>query len=249
MHRVFDPARSDDGSRKRRRRCCLPPPMTASAPRLAFTRLNSPACAYPYRRLAAALAGGRRTARGRRDSLDLRRRAFSSPSPGRFIPALSIGTTIGANIHHRCWRSEAHARARAIPRQLLQSRVAITPDTASRLLVVVQLSSERARQAVRQDCSFATKQESRPALPVFVRSARLRLAMDLPGSLGERASRAAAQSVVVLDGGPVPALGAVRGWWIFRSSCGSCGTRRGCRGAALWAAAERLHMLQSPLSR
>ncbi len=66
--------------------------MTASAPRIiVFTRLNSPACAYPYRRLAAALAGGRRTARGRRDSLDLRRRAFSSPSPGRFIPALSIG--------------------------------------------------------------------------------------------------------------------------------------------------------------
>jgi hypothetical protein len=96
MHRVFDPAGSDDGSRKRRRRCCLPPPMTASAPRLAFTRLNSPACAYPYRRLAAALAGGRRTARGHRDSLDLRRRAFSSPSPGRFIPALSISTTYAA---------------------------------------------------------------------------------------------------------------------------------------------------------
>jgi hypothetical protein len=72
--------------------------MTASAPRvIVLTRLNSPACAYPYRRLAAALADGRRTARGRRDSLDLRRRAFSSPSPGRFIPALSIGTTAAVN--------------------------------------------------------------------------------------------------------------------------------------------------------
>ena len=52
-----------------------------------FTRLNSPACAYPYRRFAAALADGRRTARGHRGSLILRCRAFSSPSPDRFIPA------------------------------------------------------------------------------------------------------------------------------------------------------------------
>jgi hypothetical protein len=36
------------------------------------------------------------------------------------------------------------------------------------LLRFVRLSSERARQAVRQDCSFATKQESRPALLVVV---------------------------------------------------------------------------------
>ena len=93
MHRFFDPAGSAHGSRKRRRRCCLPRPATASAPRLMrLTRLNSPACAYPYRRFAAALADGRRTARGHRGSLVLRCRAFSSPSPGRFIPALSAGT-------------------------------------------------------------------------------------------------------------------------------------------------------------
>ena len=92
MHRFFDPAGSDDGSRKRRRRCCLPLHRTASAPRSVFTRLNSPACAYPYRRFAAALASGRRTARGHRDSLDLRCRAFSSPSPSRVIPALSLCT-------------------------------------------------------------------------------------------------------------------------------------------------------------
>ena len=56
MHRFFDPAGSTDGSRKRRRRCCLPPCRTASAPRTRrFTRLNSPACAYPYRRFTAAL--------------------------------------------------------------------------------------------------------------------------------------------------------------------------------------------------
>ena len=91
MLRFSDPAGSVDGSRKRRRRSCLPLPMTASAPRLVFTRLNSPARAYPYRRFAAALADSRRTARGHRGSLVLRCRAFSSPSPSRFIPALSIG--------------------------------------------------------------------------------------------------------------------------------------------------------------
>ena len=91
MLRFSDPAGSVDGSRKRRRRSCLPLPMTASAPRLVFTRLNSPARAYPYRRFAAALADSRRTARGHRGSLALRCRAFSSPSPSRFIPALSKG--------------------------------------------------------------------------------------------------------------------------------------------------------------
>jgi hypothetical protein len=38
-------------------------------------------------------------------------------------------------------RIKAHARARAIPRQLSQSRVAMTPGTASRLLVVVHCDS------------------------------------------------------------------------------------------------------------
>jgi hypothetical protein len=49
----------------------------------------------------------------------------------------------------------------------------MTPDTASRLLVVVRLSSERVRQPVRQDCSFAMKQASPPALLVVVRGERL----------------------------------------------------------------------------
>jgi len=48
----------------------------------------------------------------------------------------------------------------------------MTPDTASGLLVVVRLSSERVRQAVPQDCSFAEKQASPPALLVVVRSGR-----------------------------------------------------------------------------
>jgi hypothetical protein len=57
---------------------------------------------------------------------------------------------------------EAHAIARAVPRRLSQSRVAMAPGTASRLPLVVRPSSER----VRQDCSFAKKQESPPALLV-----------------------------------------------------------------------------------
>jgi hypothetical protein len=38
----------------------------------------------------------------------------------------------------------------------------------SSLLRFVQLSSERARHALRQDCSFAKQQDSPPALPVVV---------------------------------------------------------------------------------
>jgi hypothetical protein len=115
-----DPAGSDDDSRKCRRRCCLPLPMTASAPRpIAFTRLNSPACAYPYRRLAATLAGSRRTARGHRGSLFLRRRALSSPSPDRFIPALSIGTALDLPVAARALQSATSAsqnrRSRLLP--------------------------------------------------------------------------------------------------------------------------------------
>ena len=41
---------------------------------------------------------------------------------------------------------------------------------ASQLLLVVRLSSERARQEVRQDSSFGKKQESRSALLIVVRS-------------------------------------------------------------------------------
>jgi len=55
-----------------------------------ITRLNSPAYAYPYRRFAAALTDGRRTARGHRGSLALRCWTLSFLSPDRFIPALSL---------------------------------------------------------------------------------------------------------------------------------------------------------------
>ena len=120
MLRFSDPAGSVDGSRKRRRRSCLPLPMTASAPRLVFTRLNSPARAYPYRRFAAALADSRRTARGHRGSLVLRCRAFSSPSPSRFIPALSIGNLVMAGFAHEGSRGKTCYVARAVASRLDQ---------------------------------------------------------------------------------------------------------------------------------
>ena len=44
----------------------------------------------------------------------------------------------------------------------------LAPRRVPALLVFVQLSSERARHALRQDCSFAKQQDSPPALPVVV---------------------------------------------------------------------------------
>ena len=59
--------------------------------------------------------------------------------------------------------------------------------------------------------------------------ARMRRAADLPGSLGERVSgRGATGRSLGWWAGRSWRYGrglwSVRGWWIFRSSCGSCGT-------------------------
>ena len=59
-------------------------------------------------------------------------------------------------------------------RSRVKGAAGISPRVACRrLLCFVRPSSERARQAVRQDCSFAKKQESPLALLVVVRSRRL----------------------------------------------------------------------------
>src|SRR6266545_978604 len=108
--------------------------MTVSAPRTnPVSRLNNPARTYRSRRFADALAGAhaqltavadrysfdvglshshlydglsrRTTARGHRGSLNLRRRALSSPSPGRFIPAHTTST--GRIVHWSCCRPTA----------------------------------------------------------------------------------------------------------------------------------------------
>ena len=147
MLRFSDPAGSVDGSRKRR------PTMLPSAfydsvgtPTHVFTRLNSPACAYPYRRFAAALADGRRTARGHRGSLVLRCRAFSSPSPDRFIPALSIGTGTCSS----SWRSRSAAVSSSPPSELAMTsgcihRFELVTKTCRTLpLPLCQLGARRA---------------------------------------------------------------------------------------------------------
>jgi hypothetical protein len=62
------------------------------------------------------------------------------------------------------------------------------------LLLVVQLSSERARQAVRQDCSFAKKQESPPALLVVVQGSHLRRQWRCDCLRGTEIGRACSES-------------------------------------------------------
>ena len=52
------------------------------------------------------------------------------------------------------------------------------PGSAPRLLVVVQVSSEPARQALRQACCFARKQASPPALLVVVRDKSVRAGLQ-----------------------------------------------------------------------
>ena len=62
---------------------------------------------------------------------------------------------------------------RPLPRaETRRQQRARSPLAPARLLRFVRLSSERVRQAVRQDCSFAEKQEFLPALLVVVPSER-----------------------------------------------------------------------------
>ena len=87
MLRFFDRVRSTLSSRFRSGSCRLPLLKTASAPEIVCFRgsIARPACA-PVNASPIPLRNLRMT-RGRRGSLFLRRRAFSSPSPSRFIPA------------------------------------------------------------------------------------------------------------------------------------------------------------------
>ncbi|HEX2309578.1 MAG TPA: hypothetical protein VHH91_02575 [Vicinamibacterales bacterium] len=76
-----------------------------------------------------------------------------------------------------CVSSRAGVNSRPVKTPAYQRSSGISPRVACRLLLVfVQLSSERVRQAVRQDCSFARKQATPPALLVVVQ--RERLAVD-----------------------------------------------------------------------
>jgi hypothetical protein len=80
-------------------------------------------------------------------------------------------------------------------------RCSATSEVASRpattVLVLVRLRSERARRAARQDCSFANKQESPPALLVVVRSRPLVRARRRPHPGVEERSRPARISLAI----------------------------------------------------
>jgi hypothetical protein len=86
-------------------------------------------------------------------------------------------------------RASVRAHGPRRPHTWKQQRAVSARFAPGRLLTFVRLSSERARQAVRQECSFAKKQESPPALLVVVLSerhalvhphARLELVAGLP---------------------------------------------------------------------
>jgi hypothetical protein len=111
------------------------------------------------------------------------------------------------------YRNEANAVARAIPRQLTQSRVVMAPVPASRLLVVVRLSSERVRQAVRQDCS-AKKQASPPALLVVIQLE------SVLKTVGHARSAAVAESAIP----PEEAWGSRESAWASCLGVGGFGT-------------------------
>src|SRR5919202_1355398 len=89
----------------------------------------------------------------------------------RHLPAAATATATTGTARPGGWlrryRFEAHATTRdPAPASAISCRDGA--GRASRLLVV-RLSSERVRQAVRQDCSFAKKQASPPALLGVVR--------------------------------------------------------------------------------
>jgi hypothetical protein len=77
--------------------------------------------------------------------------------------------------------SAASGRARRCARTAPFQEAGLPPA----LPVVVRLSSERARQAVRQVCSFARKQESRPELLVVVPSGSVSTRLETLASRGE----------------------------------------------------------------
>ena len=98
----------------------------------------------------------------------LRHGDANGPAPthltGRSAPTPTAG-------HRRAFvRHRRHGCPCDRPARLALARSSLRPP-----LHLVQPSSERVRQAVRQDCSFAKKQASPPALLVVVRTGRVAL--------------------------------------------------------------------------
>jgi hypothetical protein len=155
-----------------------------ASPRRASPSPTASGLASPPALLAAAR--GRRATRRRRVATALGQRLVSAASCAR-PPARPASRRV------RLLEAE-HGQEGVIDRSQLvvdeqassvappgccNSRIAIArrPSLAAvaRPLLFVRLSSERARHAVRQDCSLLKKQESPPALLVVIRDGRARL--------------------------------------------------------------------------
>jgi len=88
--------------------------------------------------------------------------ALGHPHPRRSGDVLRLQTDARSS-------SQAARQLPVVETPAYQGSSGHSPCVACRpLLVFVRLSSERVRQAVRQDCSFVKKQESPPALLVVV---------------------------------------------------------------------------------
>ena len=96
----------------RRQRHRLPPRFTASAPRTRTFRGSIAPPTRPLSTLRCALTERQRMTRGHRGSLILRCRAFTSPSPCRFIPALSKPGSPAYSPARRSGRTEARPDGR-----------------------------------------------------------------------------------------------------------------------------------------
>jgi hypothetical protein len=98
------------------------------------------------------------------------KRAVRAPlADGRLMPVRTISGSAGQGPNVRSGAiatrqtEQRHACSRVPPSATVRRE---RGPVVSRLLLVVRLSSERVRQAVPQDCSFAEKQASPPALLV-----------------------------------------------------------------------------------
>ena len=112
------------------------------------------------------------------------RRTRQSATPRAMCRSLSgwtnrdgaVGTRAGDRSAGPLRQTEQRHHRHRVPRSATVRRE--RAPVASRLLLVVRRSSERARHAVRQDCSLAKKRESPPTLRLVVVASVSRAATD-----------------------------------------------------------------------
>jgi hypothetical protein len=155
---------------------------TWAAARLGAVRPNVSLCDRSSRCLARAM----RTRTSSASSRSIRRSLRASVSTAESLLGLERpaepGAAVALDRRRNSVRMVANAFCRCLcvtpsRRQWMASgpgRVAVGPQQPQgEVPLVVRLSSERARQAVRQDCSFAKKRESLAALLVVVQGGAL----------------------------------------------------------------------------